>query len=106
MEIVKIVRPMGSAYLKNIGVNKMIRKKLEEYLEVELNTVKRDFMNEDDFIQRNNLCWYAIQRGYGAFNLAMLLGLDLKVVDEMNIEYRNKLEKLLHPTLQDEYSML
>ena len=84
----------------------MIRKKLEEYLEVELHTVERDFMNEDNFIQRNNLCWYAIQRGYGAINLAMLLGLDLKTADEMNTKYRNKLEELLYPTLQDEYSML
>ena len=84
----------------------MIRKKLEEYLEVELNTVERDLMNEDDFIQRNSLCWYAIQRGYGAINLAMLLGLDLKVADEMNTWYRNNLEKLLHPTLQDEYPVL
>lgn len=84
----------------------MIRKKLEEYLEVELNTVERDLMSEDSFIQKNSVCWNAIQRGYGAFNLAMLLGLDLKVADEMNTEYRNNLEKLLHPTLQDQYSML
>lgn len=84
----------------------MIRKKLEEYLEVELHTVERQFADEDDFIQRNNLCWYAIQRGYGAIDLAMLLGLDQSVADELNTEYRNKLEKLLYPTLQDEYSML
>ena len=84
----------------------MIRKKLEEYLEVELNRFERQFMNEDSPIQRNNLYWYAIQRGYGAIDFAMLLGLDLKVADEMNTEYRNNLEKLLHPTLQDEYSML
>ena len=84
----------------------MIRKSLEEYLEVELNTVERQFADEDNFIQRNNLCWYAIQRGYGAIDLAVLLGLDLKIADELNTKYRNKLEELLHPTLQDEYSML
>ena len=84
----------------------MIRKKLEEYLEVELSRFERQFMNEDSPIQRNNLCWYAIQRGYGAINLAMLLGLDLKTANEINTKYRNKLEELLHPTLQDEYSML
>jgi hypothetical protein len=84
----------------------MIRKKLEEYLEVELNTVERQFVDEDNFIQRNNLCWYAIQRGYGALSLAVLLGLDQSIADEINTWYRNNLEKLLYPTLQDEYSVL
>lgn len=84
----------------------MIRKKLEEYLEVELNTVERQLMDTDDFIQRNNLCWYAIQRSYGALDLAMLLGLDQNIIDELNTKHRNNLEKLLYPTLQDEYSVL
>lgn len=84
----------------------MIRKKLEEYLEVELSRFERQFMNEDSPIQRNNLYWYAIQRGYGAIDFAMLLGLDQNIADELNTKYRNKLEELLYPTLQDEYSML
>lgn len=74
----------------------MIRKKLEEYLEVELHTVERQLIEKDSFIQKNSLCWNAIQRGYGAIELAMLLGLDQSVADELNTEYRNKLEELLH----------
>ena len=79
----------------------MVRKKLEEYLEVELNRFERQFMNEDSPIQRNNLYWYAAQRGYGAIDFAMSLGLDLSTADELNTNYRNKLEELLYPTLQD-----
>ena len=84
----------------------MIRQKLEEYLENELNRFERQLMNEDSVIQRNNLYWYAVQRGYGAIDFAMLLDLDQSIADEINTWYRNKLEELLFPTLQNEYSML
>ena len=74
----------------------MIRKKLEEYLEIELNTFERQFMNENNsLVERSNLYWYAIQRGYGAIDFAMLLGLDQNIADKMNTWYRDNLEKVV-----------
>ena len=84
----------------------MIRKKLEEYLENDLNRFERQLMNEDSVIQRNNLYWYAVHRGYGAIDFSMSLGLEQSIADELNTWYRNNLEKLLFPTLQDQYFML
>ena len=70
--------------------------KLKDFFEIEFNYVARDLTNIVSVIARERIYQDAIQRAYGAFQLAMICGMKFRDVEQMYKEYRMKLEGLMH----------
>lgn len=71
-----------------------MKKKLADYFKQELTYTKVALLNEDDTIQRNNICWYALQRGLGATQFAQMCGVEYVYAEAMFEQYKMMLEKL------------
>lgn len=71
-----------------------MKEKLKQFFETELYYTKEGLDKERDFIQRNNICWYAMQRGLGASTFAQMCGLSYEDVEKMFEDYKNKLEEM------------
>ena len=71
-----------------------MKEKLKQFFEIELYYTKEGLDKERDFIQRNNICWYAMQRGLGASTFAEMCGLSYEDVEKMFEDYKNKLEEM------------
>ena len=70
--------------------------KLKDFFEIEFNYVARDLTNILSVIARERIYQDAIQRAYGACQLAMICGMKFRDVEQMYEEYRMKLEGLMH----------
>lgn len=68
--------------------------KLKEYLETELYYTKVVLNKEDDFIRRDDICWYAVQRGLGAIQFAKTLGAPYNEVEAALEWYMERLEEM------------
>lgn len=68
--------------------------KLKDFFEIEFNYVARDLTNELGVIAREMIYHDAIERAFGAFQLAMICGMKFRDVEQMYEEYRMKLEVL------------
>lgn len=71
-----------------------MKKKLADYFKQELTYTKVGLLNEDDTIQRNNICWYALQRGLGATQFAQMCGMSFLEAEPMFEQYKMMLKKL------------
>lgn len=68
--------------------------KLKEYLETELHYTKVGLDREDDLIRRDDICWYARQRGLGATQFANTLGASYNEVEAVFDWYCERLEEM------------
>ena len=71
-----------------------MKKKLAAFFKQELTYTRVALLNEDDTIQRNNICWYALQRGLGAIKFAQMCGVEYVYAEAMFEQYKMMLEKL------------
>jgi hypothetical protein len=71
-----------------------MKETLKKFFEVELHYTQVGLNNEDDIRRRNDICWYARQRGLGAVSIAQMCGLDYKVAEAMYYEYCEELERM------------
>lgn len=69
-------------------------KKLKEYLETELRYTKVGLDKEDNIIRRNDIFWYARQRGLGATQFANALGAPYNEVEAVFDWYCERLEEM------------
>lgn len=69
-----------------------MKEKLIEYLKTELAYTKVGLDKETDLIRRDDIAWYARQRGLGATQFANSLGLDFAEVEAVFDWYQNELE--------------
>ena len=70
-----------------------MKEKLAKYFEQELTYTRAGLLNETDLIQRNNICWYAMQRGLGATQFAQMCGARYLEVEPMFEQYKQMLER-------------
>lgn len=68
--------------------------KLKNYLESELNWVKIEIKQCDDLKYRSDVCWYALQRGLGASQLAQMYGDPFGKVEKIFEEFRYRLKEI------------
>lgn len=68
--------------------------KLKEYLETELHYTRVGLDKEDDLIRRDDICWYARQRGLGATQFANSLGVPYNEVEAVFNWYCERLEEM------------
>ena len=68
--------------------------KLKEYLETELHYTKVGLDKEDDLIRRDDICWYARQRGLGATQFANALSAPYNEVEAVFNWYCERLEEM------------
>lgn len=73
-----------------------MEEKLREFFEVEISSTAASLSKEQNIIERNNICWYAMQRGLGAVQLAQLCGMKFQDAEQMYEEYKLKLEVLTY----------
>ena len=71
-----------------------MKKALRQYLESQIDFVRKSLDGEDDLGQRNNICWYALQRGLGATDLAKQSGVDCDIADMLLTIYHEKLKEM------------
>lgn len=71
-----------------------MKEKLAKFFKQELHYTKVGLNHEDDLIQRNNICWYAMQRGLGATQFAQMCGMRYLDVEPMFEQYKKDLEDL------------
>ena len=71
-----------------------MEEKLREFFEAEVNFTTASLSKESNFVERNNICWYALQRGLGAVQLAQMCGMNFQDAERMYEEYKMKLEVL------------
>lgn len=71
-----------------------MKETLKKFFEVELHYTQVGLNKEDDLRKRNDICWYARQRGLGAASIAQMCGLDYKVAEAMYYEYCEELERM------------
>ena len=71
-----------------------MEKKLKEYLETELHYTKVGMDKETDLIRRDDICWYARQRGLGATQFANSLGLEFAKAEAIFDWYQSELEMM------------
>lgn len=76
-----------------------MEEKLKEFFRKELYYTQVGLHHEDDLKSRNEICWYARQRGLGAVEMAQMCGLSFKVAEKMFYEYCYKLEEMEHEML-------
>jgi hypothetical protein len=70
-----------------------MKEKLADYFKQELTYTKVALLNETDPVQRNNICWYAMQRGLGATQFAQMCGARYLEVEPMFEQYKLMLER-------------
>ena len=73
-----------------------MEEKLREFFEVEISSTAASLDKERNIIERNNICWYAMQRGLWAVQLAQLCGMKFQDAERMYEEYKLKLEVLTY----------
>ena len=73
-----------------------MEEKLKEFFETEINYATASLSNERSITGRNNICWYAMQRGLGAVELAQMCGMKFQDAERMYEEYKLKLEVLAY----------
>lgn len=73
-----------------------MEEKLKEFFETEINYAAASLSKEQNLVERNNICWYAMQRGLGAVQLAQLCGMKFQDAERMYEEYKLKLEVLTY----------
>lgn len=71
-----------------------MKEKLADFFKIELHYTKVGLDKESDFVQRNNICWYAMQRGLGASTFAQMCGMTFEEAELMFEEYKRKLEEM------------
>ena len=76
-----------------------MKEKLAQFFKQELTYTRIDLLNETDLIQRNNICWYAMQRGLGATQFAQMCGVQYFDTELMFEQYKKMLEDLQYETL-------
>ena len=76
-------------------VGKM-KEKLAEYLKYEIVYLEKVLDGEEDIIERDNMCWYAKQRGLGActFAMAIVSARERTEIEAMYEDYCWKLEEM------------
>ena len=73
-----------------------MEEKLREFFEVEISSTVASLDKERNIVERNNICWYAMQRGLGAVQLAQLCRMKFQDAERMYEEYKLKLEVLTY----------
>lgn len=73
-----------------------MEEKLREFFEAEISSTAASLSKEQNLVERNNICWYAMQRGLGAVQLAQLCGMKFQDAERMYEEYKLKLEVLTY----------
>ena len=73
-----------------------MEEKLREFFEVEISSTAASLDKERNIVERNNICWYAMQRGLGVVQLAQLCGMKFQDAERMYEEYKLKLEVLTY----------
>lgn len=68
--------------------------KLKEYLETELRYTRVGLDKEDNIIRRDDIFWYARQRGLGATQFANALGAPYNEVEAVFNRYCERLEEM------------
>ena len=68
--------------------------KLKEYLEIELYCTKVVLDKEDDLIRRDDICWYAMQRGLGATQFVKALSSSHDEIEAVLEWYIERLEEM------------
>ena len=71
-----------------------MKEKLAEFFKQELTYTRVGLLNETNLIQRNNICWYAMQRGLGAIQFAQMCGMRYLEAEPMFEQYKKMLEDL------------
>lgn len=71
-----------------------MKEKLAEFFKQELTYTRVGLLNETDPIQRNNICWYAMQRGLGATQFAQMCGVRYFEVELMFEQYKQTLKRI------------
>ena len=73
-----------------------MEEKLREFFEAEISSTAVSLDKERNLVERNNICWYALQRGLGAVQLAQMCGMKFQDAERMYEEYKLKLEVLTY----------
>lgn len=73
-----------------------MEEKLREFFETEISSTAASLSKEQNLVERNSICWYALQRGLGAVQLAQLCGMKFQDAERMYEEYKLKLEVLTY----------
>ena len=73
-----------------------MEEKLREFFEAEISSTAASLEKERNLVERNNICWYALQRGLGAVQLAQMCGMKFQDAERMYEEYKLKLEVLTY----------
>ena len=71
-----------------------MEEKLREFFEAEISSTAASLSKEQNLVEQNNICWYALQRGLGAVQLAQMCGMNFQDAERMYEEYKMKLEVL------------
>lgn len=71
-----------------------VREQLIAYYQQELNYTKVGLINEADPIERDKICWYALQRCLGACQFAQMMGLPFEIAEMLFEAMRNNLQEL------------
>lgn len=71
-----------------------MEQKLIEYLKTELSYTRVGMEKETDIFKKDNIVWYARQRGLGATQFANSLGMEFSKVEAIFDWYQNELEEM------------
>ena len=71
-----------------------MEEKLREFFEVEISYTAASLEKERNLVERNDICWYALQRGLGAVQLAQMCGMKFQDAERIYEEYKLKMEVL------------
>ncbi len=69
-----------------------MEQKLIDYLKIELNYTKVGIEKAPDIFKKDEIAWYARQRGLGATQFANSLGLEFSKAEAIFEWYQNELE--------------
>lgn len=69
---------------------------LKEFFDDEKVFFQQGLLRETDFVQRNNMLWYARQRALGAVIYAKAVGLPTLLAEEMFDNHSAELEAMIH----------
>lgn len=69
---------------------------LANYYQQELTYTKVALTNENDLIQRSNICWYCLQRCLGAAQFAEHCGADVVTVETMYEGIKQKVTEMYY----------
>lgn len=71
-----------------------IKERLVAYYKQEFNYTKVGLIHETDPIERNKICWYALQRCLGACQFAQMMGLPFDIAEKLFEEIRTNLQEI------------